>query len=363
MKKIDIILGVRSDFIQGSSLYAAFSAYEDILELRYIHTGEDTDHELSTDIIDQLGLHINSFLPEAGNEGIRKFASIMLNYDEHMIFDKPDLILVFGNSDSALAATMVGSRNSIPVGHIDAGARFLDHSVIEEQNDLQIDRLSTYLFTSNEESVINLIREGYDNRNIIEVGNLRSDSVFMNLGFAEDSDVLERNGLISGNYILLTLHHDHILKNTEFLISFFNMLEDLSSDVMIYVCLHPKTSNLLDDLPELILDPGDNFQLVSSRNYQDMLKLQKNAALVVTDSQGLQDETTILGVNCLTLGNSSNRPATFSKGTNSLAGFDISRIRSFILAILSGESKDGYPIDNWDGKVGQRIAKFITELS
>jgi len=363
MRKIDVIVGVRPDFIRGASLHSAFSGYEEAVDIRFIHTGQHSDHELSHDIVEQLRLPVYKFLTDVVGVGIRQLSSIMVAYDDRLQFDPPDLILVLGNSNSALACTIVASRHAIPVGHIDAGVRSNDISIVEEQNDMLIDRLSSYFYTSNEESVINLIREGYDNSNIIEVGNIRSDSVFMNLGFAEDSDVLERNGLESGAYILLTIHHAHILHNTAFLVLFFSMLEELSRDIMIYVTLHPRTAILIDDIPELILDHTDNLQLVSSRNYQDMLKLLKNAAVVITDSQGIQDETSILGVSCLTLGYNSNRPITLSRGTNRLVGLDIQEIRSAILSVLGGDIKDGYPIDTWDGKVGQRIAKHITDLS
>ena len=287
----------------------------------------------------------------------------MMSYENQIHIDKPDIVLVLGNSDSALACSIVASRSRIQVAHIDAGVRSYDFQIAEEQNDMLIDRLSTYMFTSNEEPVINLIREGYDNSSIIEVGNIRADAVFANLGYAEDSNVLDRYGLEKGAYILLTLHHDHILRNTSFLISFMTMLEKLSERLRICAVLHPKTLTLLEDMPEVILDPGVNLQFVTSQNYHDMLKLLKNTVVIVTDSQGLQEESSILGVQCLTIGHSTNRPVTLTKGTNTLAGFDIDQIEAKIVSIIEGDRIDGYPIDGWEGKAGQRVAKYFSEMA
>lgn len=363
MRKIDMIMGVRPDFIRAAALNEAFSSYEDTLDVRIIHTGQHYDPELSQDLLEQLHLEpVYVFLPFGGGQEIRQLSSIMVAYEDQLRYDVPDLVLVMGNSNSALACALVAARQGIPVGHVDSGVRsFADHQ-IEEQNDLLIDRLARFLFTSSEESVINLIREGYDNANIFEVGNIRSDAVFTNLGFAEDSTILDQSGLHEGGYLLLTLHHAHVLKETAFIIDLFTMLEELSERLKIYVVLHPGAVIKLEDLPELMLESTDNLQIVSARNYQDMLKLLKNAALVITDSQGLQEESSLLGIQCLTLGNETNRPITLAKGTNTLAGFDVQELRQRIMAIMEGDLKESYPIDGWDGKVGQRIAKIISEI-
>mgnify|MGYP002631616432 CR=1 FL=1 len=364
MKKIDLIVGIRPDFIRATALRTAFQDFEDKLDLRIIHTGQHYDPQLSQDIIAQLNLSpIHVYLDINAVEGIGKLASIMMSYENQIHIDKPDIVLVLGNSDSALACSIVASRSRIQVAHIDAGVRSYDFQIAEEQNDMLIDRLSTYMFTSNEEPVINLIREGYDNSSIIEVGNIRADAVFANLGYAEDSNVLDRYGLEKGAYILLTLHHDHILRNTSFLISFMTMLEKLSERLRICAVLHPKTLTLLEDMPEVILDPGVNLQFVTSQNYHDMLKLLKNTVVIVTDSQGLQEESSILGVQCLTIGHSTNRPVTLTKGTNTLAGFDIDQIEAKIVSIIEGDRIDGYPIDGWEGKAGQRVAKYFSEMA
>jgi len=363
MKKIDIIVGIRPDFIRASALVHTFQDYEDKMDIRIIHTGQHYDPELSQNILEQFPLtSVHAYLDFNVIEGIGKIASIMMSYENQIHIDKPDLVLVIGNSDSALACSLVAARAHIQIAHVDAGVRSHDKESAEEQNDMLIDTLASTLFTSNEESVINLIREGYENHHIIEVGNIRADAVFTNLGYAEDSEILDRLGLEENAYILVTLHHDYILNNMDFLSPFLLMLEKLSERLRIVVVLHPKTLRRLEDMPEIILDPDVNLQFVSSQNYHDMLKLIKYSVVVVTDSQGLQEESSILGVQCLTMGHTTNRPVTLSKGTNTLMGFNVQEMESKIISIIEGDTIDSYPIDGWEGKAGQRIAKFLTEM-
>lgn len=362
MKKIDIIIGVRPDFIRVSSLVKNFEDYQESLDIRLIHTGQHYDPELSQDLLEQLQLsHIHAYLDFNMIEGVGKMASIMMSYENQIQIDRPDLIMVIGNSDSAMACALVAARSKIKLAHIDAGLRTYDNDLVEEQNSMLIDRLSSMLFTSAEASVINLIREGYDNQNIYEVGNLHADAVFANLGFAEDAHILDRLGLMEKGYLLVTLHHDHILSNRNFLGELFTMLERVSEDVSICVVLHPKTLTKLEDMPEIILDPGANLSFITSQNYHDMLKLLKNAVILITDSQGLQEESSILGVQCLTLGQVTHQPATLSQGTNTLVGYQVSQIEDKIRAILNGELVEGLPINGWEGKAGQRIAKYLSE--
>jgi len=364
MRKIDIVVGTRPDFIRASALLHAFNDYEDTLEVRLIHTGQHYDPELSLDHLEQL-LHqpVHAYLEMNQVEGLGKLASMIMSYENQVRLDRPDLTLVIGNSDSAMAAALVAARGGVPLGHIDAGTRSYDPGTTEEQNDMLIDKLSKYLFTSNEEAVINLIREGYDNLNIIEVGNIRADALFRNLGYAEDSSVLDRLGLQEGGYILVTLHHERTLSDRNFISSLLTMFESLSETLPVALLLHPRTLGQLEDMPEVMLDSAANLRFLNGQNYHDTLKLMKNALLVITDSQGLQEESTILGVQCLTIGNSTNRPVTLSKGTNTLMGFDPRELREKIMEIVDGHKIEAFPIDGWEGGAGQRIAKFISEIS
>ncbi|MCF7822858.1 MAG: UDP-N-acetylglucosamine 2-epimerase [Candidatus Marinimicrobia bacterium] len=364
MTKIDVIMGVRPDFIQAAALNRTFSEYEDKLDLRFIHTGQHYDLELSQIHLEQLNVNpLHAILPVEGEQGNQQLSAIMLAYEQQQLLDPPDFVLVMGNSNSALACSLITARNGIGLGHIGAGTRYENRLLIEEQNDLLIDQLATLLFPSDSESVINLIREGAENSRIVEIGNIRADSVFQNLGHVEDSNVLDRYGLESGAFITVTLHHAYLLKDIPFLISFFTLLEELSESLTIHAVLHPQTQMIIEDIPEIIQESSDNFQIVSAHNYHDMLKLIKNSAMVVTDSQGLQEETTILGVQCLTLGEFTNRPITLAKGTNTLVGRSSELLRAKIMEIVSGERKEAYPMELWDGKAGQRLAQYLLNNS
>ncbi len=359
--KIDLIVGVRPDIIRAAALEHAFKDYEDTMELRIIYTSQHYDPELSQDLLDQLNLIPYAILEIARSEGIENLASIMVAYALQLNLDPPDLVLIVGNSDSALAGSLVAARHNIKIAHVDSGVRSFDNHLPEEQNDILIDRLSSFLFTASEEAVINLIREGYDSASMFESGNVRADAVFRNLGFSDESTILDRYGLEPSSYIMLTLHHKHILGNKGFVAALFTMLEELSENLRIYILLHPKTAMVLEGMPEIILESTDNLQFISSQNYWDTLKLIKNSALLLTDSQGLQEESSILGVQCLTLGSSTNRPITLARGTNTLMGTDVPGIKTKILAIMDGDRLDGYPIIGWDGKASQRIVKFLSE--
>lgn len=361
MTKVDLILGVRPDIIRASALLQAFSGTSDSLELRPIFTGQHYDEELSRDLIQELdyphSLKVLNFLP---GDDTQRLSNLMLTLSEQFQLERPDMVMVIGNSDSALAAAQVASRSNIPVAHLDAGIRYDRSDIREEQNDILIDQLSLLKFTSSEEGTINLIREGHDQQQVIDMGNLRADAVFHNLGHAEDSVILEMSGLTEGQYILVALHHAETLNDPDFMSGFFGHLEVLSESLPIYIVMHPRTSIVMENIPGLDLYSQDNMQYVNSRPYRDMLKLLKNTRLLITDSQGLQEESTILGVPCLSVGVSTNRTLTVMRGTNTFAGLDLTKLKTSIDEALEGHIQEAHPIPGWDGKAAQRLLEYLT---
>ncbi len=360
---IHIVVGVRPDLILASSLSETLTSFDSNWSCKVIHTGQHYDDELSKVYVDELAIKELVLLSDIGHGvGIPQVASLMMAYDTYLLQDKADLVLILGNSHTALASAITARKHGCKVGHVDAGIRSFDTTQSLEINDALIDRLSDFHFTSSEESVINLIREGYENIQIIEVGNLRADAVFLNLGHAEDSNVLDRYGLLSDGYILCSFHHAETLEQTDFILSLMTYLDGLSETLPMLFILHPKTQYLLEEIMDLEGRDPHNFQFVSSQPYRDMLKLLKHATCVITDSQGLQEETSILGVQCLTLSRSTNRLVTLSKGTNTLHAFDLEGIQSRLNDIIQGRLHEGVAITGWDGKASQRIAKFISEM-
>ena len=363
MQKIHIAIGVRPDLIRAAHLLDTLISFDANWEVKLIHTGQHHDHELCQALVDELGIRGMVKLSDEGHgTGALQIASILKAYDEYLAVDPPDLILIMGNSNSALACALAGSKRGINLGHLDAGLRSYDPSQAEEMNDAVIDRISSYLFTATEEAVINLIREGYQNTQIIEVGNLRADAVFMNLGHAEDSLALDRYGLVPSNYVLLTMHHPETLQRKDFILDLLRDLEERSETLPILCVLHPKTHYLLTEIYDMEDAAQGNIQFAASVNYREMLNLIKNSALVLTDSQGLQEETSILGVQCLTFGESTNRMITLSKGTNTLHSYDIASIAERIADILGEHVREGVPMAGWDGKAARRIAEFISGI-
>lgn len=361
MHKIDVIIGGRSELIQASVLRTAITGQEDLLEFRMIHTGEGMDPEFTPQLFEQLSFQPDEYLGIEGITGTRLFAEVLVAYEDYLQIGKPDAVMLLGNSDSSAACALAASRKGVEIIRIDAGNRHFDPKHNEEQNDGIIDRLSTTLITSNSESVINLMREGFDSEQIVELGNLRSDAVFHNLGHAEDSYVLENYDLIQGGYLLVYAGFDERLTAPANIISIFQLLENLSSKLKVHMVLSPESLLMLEDYPELDLESHDGFTIVSGHGYHDMLRLMKYAGLILTDSQSVQEESMILGVPCLTLGNTTNRPVTLAKGTNLLVGFDPGNVQAGIEGILEGNVREAFPMDTWDGKVAPRIIEYLSK--
>jgi UDP-N-acetylglucosamine 2-epimerase (non-hydrolysing) len=243
--------------------------------------------------------------------------------------------------------------------HLDAGNRYYNKKMIPEQNELIIDQLATQMVSSNGESVINLMREGVDSLQILELGSLSSDAVFLNLGHAEDSPILDLQGLLEGSYVLVVLSSSIPADSITAHIALFHLLESLAQKISVHVVLNENSFRSLEDIPEINLEGDDGLNIVSGHGFHEMLKLMKNAALVLTDSQSIQEETTVLGVPCLTLGHTTNRPVTLSKGTNLLVGYEATEIQEAIDTILQGDVKEAYPMEGWDGKVASRVLEMI----
>lgn len=359
--KYDFIIGGRSDLIRAASLKQAASSVTEPLDLSFVHTGEDLDPEFTPLLMEQLNFQPDEILPGEGFAGSALFAEVLLSYEQQLQLSRPKGVVIMGNSQSSTACALAAARQGVEIIHLDAGNRHYDKKQVSEQNDLIIDQLATFMITSNGESVINLMREGVDSQQMIDLGSLSSDTVLANLGYAEDSHVLDAQGLVPSNYVLIALssaYDDSLASN---LASLVLLLERMSENINIHLVLGEESRRSLEEIPEIQLESTDNFNIVSGHGYHEMLKLMKNATLILTDSQSIQEETTILGVPCLTLGYTTNRPVTLAKGTNLLVGYNAAEIEDAITTILSGEIKEAIPIDTWDGKVAFRILEYLSK--
>jgi UDP-N-acetylglucosamine 2-epimerase (non-hydrolysing) len=285
-------------------------------------------------------------------------AQIISRFEPAVTENKPDLVLVYGDVNSTVAAALVCAKLLIPVGHVEAGLRSSDRTMPEEINRLLTDQVADLLFTPSADGDENLLREGVAPDKIRLVGNVMIDTLLRLLPIAQESTVIADLGLRSQGYGLVTLHRPSNVDDPTTLAEIMSALADISQDIPLVFPVHPRTRQHILDLS---LQPVTcNLHLVEPLGYLDFLALQHRATLVITDSGGIQEETTFLGIPCLTVRENTERPVTVELGTNVLVGRDMGRLRAEVAHILDGSAKRGQVPPLWDGKAGERIAEVIT---
>jgi len=340
----------------------ALEEYADEIQARIVHTGQHYDHNMSEIFFQQLGLPEPDVSLNVGSgTQAHQTARIMMAYEDLIREDPPDLVLVVGDVNSTMACALVAVKLHVPVGHVEAGLRSFDRTMPEEINRMVTDRVSDYLFTTCQDGVVNLIREGVDEIRIIEVGNPMIDTLVRLLPEAEQSPILEILELASREFMLVTLHRPANVDDPEHLEQLLRMLGRVSEEVPVIFPVHPRTRKTMEE--QTAFKPADfpRLKLTEPMPYLDFLKLEKEAQLVLTDSGGIQEETSVLGVPCLTVRENTERPVTIVKGTNRLVGTDPGGIEQAVRDILAGDVPEATLIPQWDGHAGERIAKWIYE--
>jgi len=360
MFKIDLIAGARPNFMKIGPIHHALQKFADKIQIRVVHTGQHYDQNMSTIFFEQLGLPKPDISLNIGSAThAHQTGKIMMAYEDLIIGDKPDLLLVVGDVNSTMACALVAAKLNVPVGHVEAGLRSFDWEMPEEVNRVVADRVSNFLFTTCDDGDVNLIREGFDTHQIVLVGNTMIDSLFRLLPQAEKSKILKKIGVKPREYVLTTLHRPSNVDNPDDLRQLMQMLVKLSKKMPIVFPVHPRTKNKMIGLEGIKEEDFRNIHLTEPLSYLDFVKCQKEAFLVVTDSGGVQEETSALGVQCLTARENTERPVTITKGTNRLVGTDPDEIYHAAVAVLNGDIKAGIPIPLWDGNAGERIADYI----
>jgi UDP-N-acetylglucosamine 2-epimerase (non-hydrolysing) len=363
------VVGARPNFMKLGPVHSALAGREGIRQT-VVHTGQHYDPTMSDLFFQQLQIPPPDINLEvgSGSQGWQT-AQIMIRIEEVLADQKPDLVLVYGDVNSTLAAALVSSKLLIPFGHVEAGLRSFDRTMPEEVNRIVIDSLADLLFTPSHDADLNLRRAGVEPGKIHQVGNIMIDSLVRLLPFAERCTILEQLGL-RGNrgtpekavtYGLVTLHRPATVDDREVLRAILATLADLGREVSIIFPVHPRTRQRLQEIDLEGLPPG--LRLTEPLGAIEFLALQRHAAFVVTDSGGVQEETTFLGVPCLTVRENTERPITVMMGTNILVGYDMQRLRAEVAKILSGHVKRGQVPPMWDGCTGQRIADHIVQLA
>ena len=283
-------------------------------------------------------------------------AAVLVKMEKVLLQEKPDLLLVVGDVNSTLAASLAAVKIGIPVAHVEAGLRSGDRTMPEEVNRILTDSISSWLFTTEEEANHNLAKEGIPEERVHHVGNVMIDTLFNNLEEAKKRDALERLSLKPGNYALLTLHRPSNVDDPEILRGIFRALEQIHEKLPILFPIHPRTRASIE---EKLGNTAPRLKLTEPMGYLDFLQLMAEARLVFTDSGGIQEETTALGVTCLTLRENTERPITVSEGTNTIVGSQPEKILLEAKKVLAGDGRSGRTPTLWDGRAAIRILDIL----
>jgi len=329
------------------------------IEPLLVHTGQHYDENMSKIFFQDLELpEPDIYLGVGSGTHAEQTGRIMISFERVLVENRCDLVIVVGDVNSTLACSLVASKMLIPVAHVEAGLRSFDLTMPEEINRMVTDILSTYCFTTSPEAEENLKREGVGEERIFFVGNIMIDSLLFYMDKAESSNILGELGLEEKRYILVTLHRPSNVDDAGKLRAIYGVLEELAKSLPVVFPVHPRTRKMLVDAG-LSTSAEGRLKVIDPIGYLDFVKAMKYARLVLTDSGGIQEETTILGVPCLTVRENTERPITIEMGTNKLVGTDPKRILSEARMVLEKEPPHYRIPPLWDGKTAGRIADVL----
>jgi len=353
--KILHVVGARPNFMKAAPVIAALSKRDRVSQM-LVHTGQHYDVNMSEVFFNQLGMPKPDINLEVGSGSHAvQTAQIMMRMEEVLGKERPDLVLVYGDVNSTVAAAIVCAKLLIPVGHVEAGLRSFDRTMPEEINRLLTDQIADLLFTPSKDGDENLLREGVAKEKIHFVGNVMIDTLVRMQELAADKRRLTQ--IKQKNYALVTLHRPSNVDDSGMLVNIMGALEEISNELPVIFPIHPRTRMRLSDLK---LKTGNlKFRLIEPVGYLEFLALQKDATVVITDSGGIQEETTFLGVPCLTVRENTERPVTVEMGTNILVGQDMELLKKQVYGIMNGDAKHGSVPPLWDGRASERVADFV----
>lgn len=333
------------------------------VEQLLVHTGQHYDPDMSQVFFDDLGLPTPDVKLgiRSGPHGAQT-GRMIIELERVFVDVKPDWVVVVGDVDSTMAGALVAAKLRIPCAHVEAGLRSFDRAMPEEINRIVTDRVADLLLTPSCDADENLRTEGVDAGSILRVGNVMIDTLLANLERAKQRPTLKQFGVSPQAYVLATIHRPSNVDDPAVLSALLDVLHWIQQRVSVILPLHPRTRKRLDESSSLQrLDAMDNLTLSGPLGYLDFLCLTASSKFVLTDSGGLQEETTALGIPCLTLRARTERPITVSTGTNTVVGADPERIRATAAEILNGRGKTGSVPDLWDGRASERVAKALVD--
>lgn len=355
------IVGARPNFMKVAPVHRALAARRGIVQA-IVHTGQHYDASMSGIFFDQLGIPEPDFNLGVGSAShARQTADVMVRLEPLFEQARPDLVLVYGDVNSTVAAALVCSKLLLPVGHVEAGLRSFDRTMPEEINRILTDRVADHLFTPSEDGSENLAREGVPGERIHLVGNVMIDTLVRLLPYADGTALCRSLDLPEKGYALVTLHRPSNVDDAGELNRTMEALSDIASDIEIIFPVHPRTRQMMQGLGRRGF--SSRLHCIDPVGYLEFLGLQRNARLIITDSGGIQEESTYLGVPCITVRDNTERPVTVHIGSNILAGRDMRRVRAEVANILAGKVKECRVPPLWDGKAGERIADVLERLA
>lgn len=373
MFKVINIVGARPNFMKIAPIMEAMQKSKKI-EPFLVHTGQHYDQEMVDNFFNQLNIPQPDVNLEVGSAShAQQTAQIMRRFEPLLLKEKPQMVLVVGDVNSTIACALVAVKLGIKVAHVEAGLRSFDRNMPEEINRVLTDSISDFLFTTEKSGNENLLREGVAEEKIFFVGNVMIDTLLRHREKANQSPILADLGLLAENgqtlpYALLTLHRPSNVDDPVTLENLMTTLQEISGQIPILLPIHPRTrkkiadfglQNLLHDLdlnkPQVI----KGINCLPPQGYLEFLHLMSQSNFILTDSGGIQEESTVLGVPCITLRENTERPVTISEGTNTIVGSDRKKIVQAVQTIISGKAKMGRLPDKWDGKAAQRIVEIL----
>jgi UDP-N-acetylglucosamine 2-epimerase (non-hydrolysing) len=354
---ITVVAGTRPNFMKIAPIHRALAARG--LSPRLIHTGQHFDAAMSEVFFRDLGLPAPEVrLSAGGGSHAEQTAAALVGVEAALVAERPRLVVVVGDVTSTLAAALAAAKLGVPVAHVEAGLRSGDWTMPEEINRVLTDRIADLLLTSSEDAAPNLRAEGIEGDRIVFAGNVMIDSLHHALG--RRTAIIERLGLKPGCYAAATLHRPANVDSEASLSATIDALAAASTRIPLIFPVHPRTlarAKQLGLYERLCGTKG--LRVVDPLGYDDFVTLMSGARLVLTDSGGIQEETTALGIPCLTLRGGTERPVTVSLGTNTVVGLDPLRIKREVMEILAGRGKRGAVPEGWDGRAAPRIAAAI----
>jgi UDP-N-acetylglucosamine 2-epimerase (non-hydrolysing) len=360
--KITLIVGARPNFIKIAPIIHAIHKAQHNgkhIEYRLVHTGQHYDQKMSGDFFDQLGIpQPNTNLDSGGGTQAEQTASIMVKFEKELLEYPCDIVLVVGDVTSTMACAIVAQKLQIKVAHVEGGIRSNDWSMPEEINRLVTDAITNYFFTTSEVANENLLKSGVSNDKIYFVGNTMIDTLLTQQPNFKQPQIWDDLKLSNGRYLVMTLHRPANVDQEQVLGSILNEIIKNTEDLPLIFPVHPRTAKILENLGV----SHERLHLIEPQGYLEFNYLVANSKAVITDSGGITEETTVLGIPCITLRDNTERPETITMGTNELIGTNPKNIAPALIKLFTGNWKKGEIPPLWDGKTSERIVDVLVEI-